>query len=189
MLPPPVFILRHGETTWNASGRLQGHHDAPLTKRGQAQAVQQGRILARYDLSGHRLISSPQGRAVRTAQIALGPRAGQIEIDPALAEIGLGQWAGEDRASLMAQTGAVDGFALYDLAPAGEGMAALRTRCEAFLATLKTPSVLITHGITSRMLRLVLTGHSGCDVRVMSGGQGIVYYVASGIQTRLTEGA
>jgi Fructose-2,6-bisphosphatase len=77
-------------------------------------------------------------------------RPGPLQTEAALAEIGLGGWAGETRADLLAQTGAQDGFALYDLAPGGEGLAALHDRCSAFLARLTRPSVLVTHGITSR---------------------------------------
>ena len=185
---PPLYILRHGETTWNAEGRLQGRHDSPLTDRGRAQAACQQRILQACDLRGFRLISSPQGRALATAQIALDGVAGTLETDPDLVEVGMGDWAGGYRQPLLDQTGAEDGFALYDLAPNGEGLPGLRHRCTAFLARMTDPAVLVTHGITSRMLRLILTGHSGCDVRKMQGGQGVVYRVVAGEQTCLTEG-
>jgi len=186
---PPLYILRHGETTWNASGRLQGHFHADLTDRGRAQAETQRQILAARDLTGFQLLSSPQGRAVQTARIVMQAVPGPLQTEAALAEIGLGGWAGETRADLIAQTGAQDGFALYDLAPGGEGLAALRDRCSAFLARLTQPSVLVTHGITSRMLRLILTGRPPRDLRAIDGGQGVVFYVDGGVQTRLTLGA
>lgn len=183
---PPFLILRHGETAWNASGRLQGHHNSDLTARGIAQACAQHALLAGCDLTGYRAISSPQGRALRTAEIALQGLGPKIETDPALAEIGLGSWAGEDRAALMARTGAPDGFALYELAPGGEGFDALHARCTAFLATLESPAVLVTHGITSRMLQLVLTGRPAREVRDIGGGQGMVWRVAEGHQQPLS---
>ncbi len=40
-----VFLLRHGETRWNAVGRFQGQRDSPLTARGRDQAAQLGRVL------------------------------------------------------------------------------------------------------------------------------------------------
>ena len=37
-----VFYIRHGETDWNVTGRLQGRHDVPLNARGRAQAMNCG---------------------------------------------------------------------------------------------------------------------------------------------------
>ncbi len=31
--------MRHGETAWNAEGRIQGHLDSPLNEEGMAQAL------------------------------------------------------------------------------------------------------------------------------------------------------
>ncbi len=185
----PLYILRHGETTWNAEGRLQGHLDAPLTDQGVAHAQAQARILAKRDLTGFRFISSPLGRALSTARIACGANEALLETDPNLMEIGMGQFSGQYREALIAKHNAGDGFDLYDLAPGGEGCAGLRARCERFLDQLEGPAVLVTHGITSRMLRLILLGHAGLDVRPMGGGQGVVYRVEDGRQICLSEGA
>lgn len=182
---PPVCILRHGQTVWNLEGRLQGRLDSPLTPAGRAQARTQNRILRGLDVTGFAAISSPQGRALRTAEIALDGVIAPIQTDMALSEIGIGDWAGQDRAALMASIGAVDGFALYDLAPGGEGLIRLHARCTAFVRRLQGPTVIVTHGITSRMLRLVLTGRPAEDVRDIGGGQGNVYHVARGMQRML----
>ncbi|KIN60834.1 Phosphoglycerate mutase [Sulfitobacter noctilucae] len=186
---PPCYILRHGETEWNASGRLQGRFDSPLTPKGMAQARQQRLILGQCDLGGFLAISSPQGRAFETAKIAVNGLIAPITTDKVLSEIGLGEWAGKTRADVIAQSGASDGFALYDLAPGGEGFTALHTRCLEFLRRLNKPSVIVTHGITSRMLRLILTGQPAGAVRTIGGGQGVVFYLSEGKQQRLTLGA
>jgi len=34
-----IFLARHGETEWNAVGKLQGHTDVPLNEAGLAQAA------------------------------------------------------------------------------------------------------------------------------------------------------
>ncbi|MBD3663031.1 histidine phosphatase family protein [Sulfitobacter sp. TSTF-M16] len=182
---PPLYILRHGETEWNAQGRLQGSFDSPLTSRGRAQARAQNRILAQRDLSASTALSSPQGRAFQTAAIALEGLVADIVTHAALREIGLGDWAGQDRAALIAETNAQDAFDLYELAPGGEGFAALHARCGAFLDQITAPSVLVTHGITSRMLRLILTGQPITALRDIAGGQGIVFYLENGIQHQL----
>ena len=185
---PPLYILRHGETEWNLAGRLQGRFDAPLTPEGIRQAQMQRRILKGRDLSRFSAISSPQGRAMETARLALDGLLAPIHADPALAEIGLGEWAGRYRSEVMAESGARDGFDLYELAPEGEGFAELHARCQRFLRRLQGPAVLITHGITSRMLRLILTGRSIAALREIDGGQGVVFHLVDGVQRRLTIG-
>ncbi len=189
MADGPLYILRHGETEWNAAGRLQGHYDSPLTARGRAQAAEQRAILSNLDLTGYRAICSPQGRAQQTARLALEGLIAEMHQDDDLREIGLGTWAGRNRAELMARCKAQDGFDLYELAPEGEGFQRLHARCSRFLERLGGPAVLITHGITSRMLRLILTQNPISALREMPGGQGVVFHVEGGRQKRLKLGA
>ncbi|AXI48905.1 histidine phosphatase family protein [Sulfitobacter sp. SK012] len=186
---PPLYILRHGETDWNATGRLQGRFDSPLTQRGVAQAKAQNSILGRHDLAGFKAISSPQGRAFRTAEIALEGVCADIQTDARLSEIGLGDWAGMDRGALIRSEKVRSGFDLYERAPNGEGFDVLYARCDAFLGTLTGPSVLVTHGITSRMLRVILLGKSLAELRKIEGGQGIVFYLENRVQKLLRERA
>jgi len=167
-----LFVLRHGETTWNREGRMQGHLNAPLTELGVEQAVTQRNIMAEQDLSGFCVLSSPSGRAVETAAIALGPLVTEITTDPDLREVGVGEWTGRLRAELIDPTEwqvTADGvLELYDMAPGGEGLAGLEARCARFLARLEGPHVLVTHGITSRMIRALALGTwaecDACDV-------------------------
>lgn len=186
---PPLYIMRHGETEWNASGRLQGSFDSALTAQGRAQARAQNQILLGCDLTGFQAISSPQGRAVETAQLALEGLGLTLSMHENLREIGLGDWAGLDRKRLINSHNAVDGFDLYQLAPGGEGFAALQERCTVFLQDLKGPSVLVTHGMTSRMLRLIVTGKPISALQNMAGGQGVVFHLEGGKQNRLKLGA
>ena len=61
-----VYLVRHGETEWNRSGRRQGQLDAPLTESGIAEVR---RVAKRIEsLPVDRVFSSPLGRAVATAQ-------------------------------------------------------------------------------------------------------------------------
>lgn len=187
---PPVYILRHGQTVWNAEHRIQGALDSALTAQGRAQAAAQNSILARRDLSGITAFCSPQGRAFHTASIALDGLCARIQTDARLAEIGVGQWTGMLRDDLVidrpvdeSDESALD---LYERAPGGEGFAALRRRCVSFLAELPGPSVLVTHGITSRMLRLVLLNRDTSEIALLPGGQGVVFYLENGVQTKLS---
>ena len=81
---PTLYILRHGETEWNLANRLQGHFDSPLTDTGRAQAAAQNAILKRCDLAGFSALSSPQGRAVATAELALAGLGMTVATDPRL---------------------------------------------------------------------------------------------------------
>jgi uncharacterized phosphatase len=62
-----LYLVRHGETDWNAQRRIQGSTDIPLNAIGRAQAATTGRLLARRDWDG--IYSSPLSRAVETASI------------------------------------------------------------------------------------------------------------------------
>ena len=69
---PELFICRHGQTDWNAEGRLQGQVEVPLNDTGRAQARRNGRHL--LELLGDRakdfaFLASPLGRASETMRI------------------------------------------------------------------------------------------------------------------------
>jgi len=52
MTYPELYILRHGETLWNAENRMQGELNSPLTEKGLRDAARQRDILASLDLAG-----------------------------------------------------------------------------------------------------------------------------------------
>lgn len=189
---PPLYVLRHGETAWNAEGRLQGCFDSHLTPLGISQAKAQHGILAREDLSGYRALSSPQGRAFQTAAIAMQGHLPEIETDDRLKEIGVGQWAGRLAREIgmpsYADVAPEAVFEHYNKAPDGEGLKALETRCRDFLNDLTEPSVLVTHGVTSRMLRLIVLGLPAHEIATVDGGQGVVFHLENGVQKRLSNG-
>jgi broad specificity phosphatase PhoE len=87
-----LLLVRHGETDWNADGRLQGQTDRPLSDFGRRQAQQ----LA-DELEGERLeaiYSSDLARARETAEI-VGERVGlAVALDPDLREKDWGNWEG-----------------------------------------------------------------------------------------------
>jgi probable phosphoglycerate mutase len=72
---PTVYYIRHGETSWNAEGRLQGAQDIALNGRGRQQATHAGRILAGliardgHDKAALPFVSSPLGRARSTMEL------------------------------------------------------------------------------------------------------------------------
>ncbi|MEY4933157.1 MAG: hypothetical protein RLZZ403_1477 [Pseudomonadota bacterium] len=62
-----IFLVRHGETDWNAAGRLQGREDVPLNSIGEAQAYRVAEAL--HGLGIERIVTSYLSRARRTAEI------------------------------------------------------------------------------------------------------------------------
>ncbi|GGX47036.1 phosphoglycerate mutase [Tateyamaria omphalii] len=192
MMYPDLLILRHGETEWNRMGRMQGAEDSPLTGLGRAQAETQGRLLAKRDLAGWSYCISPQGRCRETARIALGTRVGTAKEDSRLVEITLGDWTGKLRTEIAAEVphlfDQADGMDWYDHAPGGEGLEGIYARTGAFLAELNRPTVVVTHGITSRMLRCHYLGLEPAAFDTLPGGQGVIYHMSNGNQACFAEG-
>lgn len=184
--PHELLLLRHGQTAWNAEGRWQGRLNSPLTALGRRQAERQRGILAGLDLRGFMALSSPSGRAVETAGIALAPLVGAVRTDDRLMEIDVGDWSGRLRGELMpmrpGEEMGDEALELYWGAPGGEGPERLRARCADFVGDLGGPAVLVCHGITSRMLRGVALGLGDDALAGLPGGQGVVHRLRGGRQ-------
>ena len=92
-----LLLVRHGETDWNADGRLQGQTDRPLSDFGRRQAQRLGDQLKSEELEGEELeaiYASDLARARETAEI-VGARLGQpVELDADLREKDWGTWEG-----------------------------------------------------------------------------------------------
>ena len=98
-----VLLCRHGETPWNAEGRYQGQIDIPLSETGERQAAALGVRLKEIPIA--KAIASPLSRARRTAELALGTRAGMLGTEAGFLEIAHGAWEGK----LAAEIGTEDG--------------------------------------------------------------------------------
>ncbi|MDQ1321976.1 MAG: glucosyl-3-phosphoglycerate phosphatase [Actinomycetota bacterium] len=87
-----LMMLRHGQTEYNAGGRMQGQLDTPLSDLGIAQAVAAAEVLAiRQPLA---IISSDLSRALDTAVELAGRSDLQVRLDERLRETHLGDWQG-----------------------------------------------------------------------------------------------
>ena len=171
------FIARHGETVFNAAGRMQGDGQphTPLTRAGFAQADAIGTAL-RAELGVRpalTLWSSPAGRALQTLAVIaehLELDWHQTRADPRLVEIGVGAWSGRHYADVIAEGGPVIDRAtglFARNAPDGEEYGAIAARLNGWLAdTADDPGdrLVIMHGISSRVLRGLMTGAAVADV-------------------------
>ena len=190
------FIARHGETVFNAARRMQGvAPHTPLTRAGFAQADEMGRALR--DALGPRpaltLWSSSAGRALQTLAIV----AEHLELDwhdahtdDRLVEIDMGSWGGRYYADLTAELGpVVDERGLLECAPDGERYDAIAARVSGWLADTAGDAgdrLVIMHGISSRVLRGVMTGApvDACGAPVLPGHpQGTVTMIEGGRET------
>jgi 2,3-bisphosphoglycerate-dependent phosphoglycerate mutase len=69
--PATLILLRHGESEWNLQNLFTGWYDCELSPKGEAQAVEAGRLMAERGLAPDVLHTSVLSRAIRTAELAL----------------------------------------------------------------------------------------------------------------------
>jgi len=163
-----LFIARHGQTVFNAAGRMQGATaHTPLTRAGFAQAEAMGEALRRRlgprpDLE---LWASPAGRALQTLAII----AEHLELDwhsartdERLAEMNVGEWGGQYYRDIVAASGEIadaDAALFSRRPPGGEWYDEIAVRLRAWLDEHeKGDRLVVMHDISSRVLRALLTG-------------------------------
>lgn len=120
-----LIIARHGRTTANALGLLQGHIDNPIDDAGMAQAEAIARAIGSVDV----IVSSPLRRCVETAAPLLeAASAGRVEVDDRWIELDYGAWeakpVGDVSPAMWAQWRADPDFA----PPGGESLNELNAR-------------------------------------------------------------
>lgn len=87
-----LYIIRHGQTTWNVGGRMQGSKNSNLTDIGKLNATKLGESLK--DTNIDYIYTSPLTRAYDTAMLIKGDRDIPIEIHKNLKEMSFGIWEG-----------------------------------------------------------------------------------------------
>ena len=176
MAPVPYRILfvRHGETDYNATGRLQGQRDIPLNRRGRAQASAIGRALrmampeaiAALEAAGA-FVASPLARTRETMELAraeLGLAPERYALEPALMELTFGEWEGltwpqvwkRDPAGARAREADKWNFT----PPGGESYATLAARLQPWLERRDADCFVVSHGGVARALMTLIAGVS-----------------------------
>jgi broad specificity phosphatase PhoE len=121
---PTVYLVRHGQTEWSASGKHTSVTDVPLTEAGRAAAARLRAVFAGNEPA--LVLTSPRARARDTAELAgLGDRA---EVDEDLAEFAYGDYEGRTTAEIREER---PGWSLWDDgAPGGETAAEVGRRAD-----------------------------------------------------------
>src|SRR4051812_36304655 len=87
-----LYIVRHGQTAWNAEERAQGHTDIPLDETGLKQAEFLGDMLAEEPIES--VLTSDLQRSAQTARFIAQRLGVTIEQTPLLRERTFGEWEG-----------------------------------------------------------------------------------------------
>ncbi|NIW00007.1 histidine phosphatase family protein [Candidatus Saccharibacteria bacterium] len=96
-----MYIVRHGETVWNAARRFQGALDSPLTNKGFQQANALAKRLRPISFSA--IYASDLGRAFETAQIISGGNGYEVMLDKELRERNYGIFEGLNKDEVLAK--------------------------------------------------------------------------------------
>ena len=156
-----LWLVRHGETTWNALGRWQGHANAPLSEAGMLQAH---RLAARLgDQRFDAVISSDLSRASDTAKIVAAKLEGtpNVLLEPLWREIDVGDLSGITYEESLSR-GLHHRFMPFDQRhPNGESSADLAARANQAIEGLKLERVgqrviVFSHGGTIRRALAVI---------------------------------
>ena len=99
MISTRIVAIRHGETAWNASTRIQGHTDIPLNDHGQRQAQLLGQALSQADPMDA-IYSSDLQRALATAQALALHTGARLVTHVGLRERAFGDFEGRNFAQI-----------------------------------------------------------------------------------------
>jgi len=183
-----LYFVRHGETDWNAEGRLQGQRDIALNDRGRGQARRCASLLRdlvsrdRTALDALAFISSPLVRASETMELVrdgLGLTRESYRRDRRLLEMSFGRWEGltfpEVRTTNAAALADRERDRWNFRPPEGESYADLLARVGAWHAELDGDAIVVAHGGVARALMVELGGMSKDEATRGRVDQGVVY--------------
>ncbi|WP_250958709.1 histidine phosphatase family protein [Rhizobium sp. CG5] len=176
-----IYMIRHGQTDWNAEGRMQGQKDIDLNATGRGQAMRNGETLAHVlgETAGQfDFVASPLKRTRETmerirAEMGLDPLA--YRLDERLKEVSFGDWEGFTLPEIARITpDRVEERARHkwDFIPPGpdaESYEILSWRIGAWLASVERPTVCVSHGgVIRSCFRLVgkMDEEEACDIDI-----------------------
>jgi probable phosphoglycerate mutase len=159
-----IYVIRHGQTDWNAERRLQGQKDIPLNAIGREQARRNGIDLAeilKVEAIPFDFVASPMGRTRATMEImraAMNLPAQDYRTDERLVEVSFGDWEGHTVKELKAtvRDRVIErNRNKWDFIPPGddaESYEIMSWRVASWLNSVERPTVCVTHGGVIRSL-------------------------------------
>lgn len=166
-----LVLVRHGQTSYNASGRMQGQLDTDLSEVGRQQVREAAQACRDWDVTA--VISSDLRRAEETAEILAQPWGLTPEVDSRLRETDLGSWQGASHQEIDRDYPGQRAYWRYDpqwAPPQGESRVEVANRAFSLVDELMhSPRfsdgrliVLVAHGgtigaLTSKLLELPLS--------------------------------
>jgi broad specificity phosphatase PhoE len=158
-----IYVIRHGQTDWNAEGRLQGQKDIPINALGREQATRNGQTLRDIigAADGFDFVASPLSRTRETMErlrtaMGLDPKA--YRLDDRLKELSFGDWEGYTTAEIKkvdrerVRERARQKWSFIPPGADAESYEILSWRVGAWLASVDRPTVCVSHGGVVRSL-------------------------------------
>lgn len=166
-----IYIIRHGETIWNAAGKLQGRTDIELNESGRQAAIDLGMQLDADKIDFDAIYASPLIRAYETACLIRGRNNVPIIRDDRLKEICFGTFEGCHYTEWMNDESPYRFFfnapALYNPPEGGESLEECMIRTKEFMQEVIEPLyssarriMIVAHGALNKGIVCYLEGNT-----------------------------
>lgn len=159
-----LYLVRHGQTAWNAEERAQGHTDVPLDETGARQA----RCVADSfrDVALDRILTSDLQRSLKTAEMVAHTTGAPLEITTLLRERAFGEWEGlhyHEFAALMGKARDEGLHSVYEVCPPGgesmqEAWNRVKQITDRMFATHERTLIVSHGGVCALMLSQLIRG-------------------------------
>lgn len=164
-----IFLVRHGETDWNRSGRIMGELPIPLNLQGTGQAARLASFLRCRPIGA--IYSSPAVRAQETASVLASALGLPVMLDAGLTEIGVGAWEGRYWTELSEDLSRRNLYARPEEArpPGGETLREVQSRAVAAVERTRGEHrsdavVLVSH---ADVVRAIVAHYLGFELRTI----------------------
>lgn len=170
---PLIYVIRHGQTDWNAQARFQGGRNIPLNATGQNQATHNGlnlKLILAENTAVFDYVASPLVRARETMErirASMNLPISDFRVDDRLIEVSFGDWEGhtlEELQSTVANRVADRALDKWNFLPPGdqaESYEIMSWRISAWLNEVTQPTVCVCHGGVIRALFKIIAGIDG----------------------------